>query len=78
METGAQHRIAYDYRDHEGDWERIAVATLSTPEVIDLLMWLAINDPAARTALSKMEQEATLQDMTYLDLGPLFPAVVAN
>lgn len=78
MKTGAQHRITYDYRDREGDWERVVVATLSAANVIDLLMWLAINDPAARAALSEMEQEATLQDMTDPDSRPLISAVVAN
>ncbi len=77
MKTG-QHRLTYDYRDHEGAWERVVVATLSAPEVIDLLMWLAVTDPAARAALSEMEQEATLQDMADLDSGPSIPAAVAN
>lgn len=78
MKPGAQHRITYDYRDHEGSWERVAVATLSVPEVFDMLLWLGAIDPAARAALSQMEQEAALQGMVDPDSGLSIPTAVPN
>ena len=76
--TGAQHRITYDFREGDGDWERVVVVTLSISQVIDLLMWLANGDPAAYAALSELEQEAVLQGIAGLDSGQAVPAAMAN
>lgn len=78
METRAEHRITYDYREDGGDWERVVVATLATSEVIDLLMWLAVIEPAAVAALSELEQEAVLQSIADPDSEQSVPAAVAN
>ena len=74
----AEHRITVDYREDEGDWERTAMVTLSTPQVIDLLMWLAAIDPAAYAAMTEPEQEAVLQSITAQDAGQSVPAAVLN
>lgn len=76
--TAAQHRITYDYRQGDGDWERVVVVTLSISQVIDLLMWLANGDPAAYAALSELEQEAVLQGIADQDSGQSIPAAMAN
>ena len=78
MKTGAEHRITVDYREGEGDWERTAMVTLDTPQVIDLLMWLAVIEPAAYAALTEPEQEAVLQGIIVQDSGQSVPAAVAN
>ncbi len=74
----AEHRITVEYREGEADWEQTAKVTLSTPQVIDLLMWLAVTDPAARAALSEMERQAILQGIAVLDSGLSIAAAVPN
>ena len=78
MKTGAQHRITVDYREGDGDWERTVMVTLPTPQVIDLLLWLASVDAAAYAALPEPEQAAILQSIIVPGSGQSVPAAVLN